>query len=61
MAETNGTVLVNRGTVGMDMVPPYRVYLDGVQLAEYTSEREASAHYDRLAGRTDNTASTQSE
>jgi hypothetical protein len=51
MAETNGTVLEGRKTIGMDMVPPYGVYLDGVQVAQYDTESEARVHYGRFAVR----------
>lgn len=34
--------------VGMDMVPPYAIYLDGEQVAEYASEEAANTHYRRL-------------
>ena len=61
MAETNGTVLQRPRTVGMDMEPPYGVYLDGVQVAEYTSEREASEHFNSLTGRDFGNAPNQSK
>lgn len=35
----------------MDMVPPYAVYVDGVEVARYDNEREASQHFNQLAGR----------
>lgn len=38
-------------TVGMDMVPPYGVYVDGVQVAQCDTESEASAYYSRFAVR----------
>lgn len=61
MAETNGTVLEGRKTIGMDMVPPYGVYLDGVQVAQYDTESEARAHYSRFAVRNGGTSPTQAK
>ena len=51
MAETNGTVLEGRKTIGMDMVPPYAVYVDGDEVAEFETEREAGDLFNQLAGR----------
>lgn len=35
----------------MDTVPPYAVYVDGVEVARHASESEAARHFDQLAGR----------
>ena len=40
-----------RHTVGMDMVPPYGVYLNGTLLAEHATEKEAGATFDAVRGR----------
>lgn len=37
--------------IGMDMVPPYVVYIDGNCVAEYGSEEEANKHFNQLCGR----------
>lgn len=51
MAETDDSVLLRPKTVGMDTVPPYAVYVDGVEVARHNSESEAARHFDQLAGR----------
>lgn len=51
MAESNGTVLRNPDTVGMDMVPPYAVYLNGEVVATHDSERAAGELFNKLTGR----------
>ena len=51
MADTNDSVLLRPNTVGMDMEPPYAVYVDGVEVARFDSEREASQHFNQLTGR----------
>ena len=51
MANGNATGSVKRATVGMDMVPPYNVYVDGAQIAKYENESDAREHFNRLAGR----------
>lgn len=51
MADTNDSVLLRPNTVGMDMAPPYAVYVDGFEIARYDSEREASKHFNLLTGR----------
>lgn len=61
MAETNGSALEKCRTVGMDMVPPYGVYLDGVQVAQYDTESEARAQYSRFAVRDGGPAPTQAK
>lgn len=38
-------------TVGMDMVPPYAVYIDGKEVARHATECEARALCNELAGR----------
>jgi hypothetical protein len=38
-----------RLTIGMDMVEPFGVYVDGEQVAEYSTEFEARAHYQALS------------
>lgn len=60
MTTQNVDAIPRPGIVGMDMTHPFGVYVDGVQVAEYDSEREASEHYNRLAGRNGSTAQTQS-
>ncbi len=40
--------LRKRKTIGMDMVPPYRVYVDELMVAEYETEEEADVHYAQL-------------
>ena len=35
-------------SIGMAMVPPYTVYVDGVEVATYPTEEEAEEHYARL-------------
>jgi hypothetical protein len=47
----NDSALIAPGTVGMDLVHPYCIYVDGKVVATYDSESEASEHYNRLAGR----------
>lgn len=39
-------------TIGMDMVHPFGVYLDGELIAEHESEREAQTTFDSIMGRT---------
>lgn len=51
MAETNGTELKKRKTVGMDMTPPYSVYVDGEAVATLSTEQEACELFNKLAGR----------
>lgn len=34
--------------IGMDMIPPYGVYVDGVEVATYESKELAEAHYAEL-------------
>jgi len=43
--------------IGMDMVPPYSVYIDGNCVAEYDTEEEASKHFNRLRARPSTTIS----
>jgi hypothetical protein len=43
--------VIPQRTVGMDMFPPYGVYLDGDLLAEHPTEREAQITFDKLAKR----------
>jgi hypothetical protein len=31
--------------IGMDMAAPYRVYIDGAQVAEFATEHDANALY----------------
>lgn len=40
-----------RKTVGMDMEPPYSVYLDGDVVATFSTEQEACELFNKLAGR----------
>lgn len=51
MADTNGSAVLNPGTVGMDMVPPYAVYLNGEVVATHDSEHAANELFNKLAGR----------
>lgn len=37
-----------RRAVGMDMVPPFGVYLNGERVAVHDAVRDAHSHYDRL-------------
>lgn len=37
--------------IGMDMAPPYGVYVDGSCVAEYVTEEAASRHFNQLCGR----------
>lgn len=37
-----------RRTVGMDLVYPYGVYIDGREVARYNSESMAQKHFDRV-------------
>ena len=60
MTTQNIDAIPRQGIVGMDMTHPFGVYLDGVQVAEYDSESEASEHYNRLAGRNASAAQQQS-
>ena len=50
MAKTNGTALEGRKTIGMDMVPPYAVYVDGDEVAVFETEREAGELFNKLTG-----------
>ena len=59
MAEMNGTVLRNPDTVGMDMVPPYAVYLNGEMVATHDSERAAGDLFNKLTGRPAESTPTQ--
>ncbi len=51
MAETDGNGMSQKQTVAMDMRPPYGVYLDFTQVAEFPTEKEAQALFDSLLGR----------
>ena len=35
-------------TIGMDMVYPYCVYVNGEQIAQFETEEEANKYYDEL-------------
>lgn len=52
MADMNVNPQTPRKVVGMDMRAPYGVYVDGVEVAQHSTEREAAALFNRLAGRT---------
>lgn len=52
MAETDGNGKSRNQIIGMDMRPPYGVYVDHKQVAEFHSESEAQTLYDALTGRT---------
>ncbi len=43
---------IKQKTIGMDMCAPYGVYVDGVEIAQHSTESEAAALFNRLAGRT---------
>lgn len=51
MATENDIATTKPRTVGMDLLHPYNVYLDGKLVATYDSEKDASEHYNLLAGR----------
>ena len=51
MAEVNGTGSKLRKTVGMDLMPPYTVYVDGEPVATFNTEQDACELFDKFAGR----------
>lgn len=46
MANVNVNVPIK--TIGMDLVPPYAVYVNNAMVAEYESEQAAANHYEKL-------------
>lgn len=60
MADMNVNPQAMGVVVGMDMQPPYSVYVDGLEVAQHKSESEASALYNQLAGRTETSISASS-
>jgi hypothetical protein len=52
MAEKDVNSLTPRKVVGMDMCAPYGVYVDGMEVARHSSEKEAAELYNQLTGRT---------
>ena len=51
MADVTGKLQAVGRVIGMDMRPPYGVYVDGVEVARHKTESEAGALFDQLAGR----------
>jgi len=56
MADPTVTTLPAGKSIGMDMVPPFAVYVDGQKVAEHATEEEADALYTQL--RATHTAAT---
>jgi hypothetical protein len=47
----NSNCPTRRRTIGMDMVAPYGVYLNGKLMAEHSTEKEAASLFDALRER----------
>lgn len=53
-ADTLGAIInlpLSCSTVGMDMLPPYAVYLNGEVVATHANEQAANELFNKLAGR----------
>ena len=48
MADSTVTTSPARKSIGMDMIPPYTVYVDSVPVATHVTEEEAEDHYAQL-------------